>query len=245
MKRIFEKRELLFALIWIFVYCALIAPIRASYGDESIAMCCSLAVFVCAQLIFIVRNHLGEYYGLINWPENSSRYLWFLPMWFLATGNLWGGIEMNSNGIPLFLSVISMALVGAAEEIIFRGFLFRALLKQNRPWVSVLIASLTFGMGHILNLFTGQTDIETIGQILFAVSLGFLFTMVFYKSGSLLPCILAHSMIDVFSRFASSSSAITKMDWVYVGVTIAVSFLYCLYLSRLPSCLHEDAVSEK
>ena len=67
-------------------------------------------------------------------------------------------------------------------------------------------------------------------QILFAVSLGFLFTMVCYRSGSIIPCIIAHSVIDVLSRFAADNEL---ADWIYVGTTIVVSIVYCIYLSRL------------
>ena len=66
-------------------------------------------------------------------------------------------------------------------------------------------------------------------QIVFAVSLGFVFTMVCYKSGSLIPCIIAHSLIDVFSLFAGDNAA---ADRIYVGATIVVSMIYCIYLCK-------------
>ena len=54
--------------------------------------------------------------------------------------------------------------------------------------------------------------------------------MVFYKSGSLLPCIIAHAMIDVFSLFGADS-ALT--DQIYVGATIVTAIAYCSYLAKL------------
>ena len=54
--------------------------------------------------------------------------------------------------------------------------------------------------------------------------------MVFYKSGSLLPGILAHAMIDVFSLFGADS-ALT--DQIYVGATIVTAIAYCSYLAKL------------
>ena len=67
-------------------------------------------------------------------------------------------------------------------------------------------------------------------QILFAVSWGFILTMVCYKSGSLIPSILAHALIDAFSMYAADQE---KAAWVYIGATIAVGVFYCIYLSRL------------
>ena len=92
-----------------------------------------------------------------------------------------------------------------------------------------IVSSLTFGIGHIVNFLTGQAGFETAVQIVFAVSLGFVFTMVCYKSGSLIPCIIAHSLIDVFSLFAGDNAA---ADRIYVGATIVVSMIYCIYLCK-------------
>ena len=238
MKKLYEKNELLFALCWILIYCLGIGTIRAYFGDESLWMFLGLALFVTAILTFIFRNHLEEKYGLCRWPEDSKRYLYFIPMWILATGNLWDGLSMDAAGMPQVFAVLSLALVGVAEEVIFRGFLFRALLKKNSVACSILISSITFGIGHLINLFTGHTSFETIIQVIFAISLGFLFTMVFYKSGSLLPGILMHSLIDLLSRFGELRD---RTAWIYIGVSIVLSLLYCLYLSRLPSRLTEEA----
>ena len=67
-------------------------------------------------------------------------------------------------------------------------------------------------------------------QIVFAVAWGFMLTLVFYKSGSLLPCVLAHMMIDVFSLFGKDDPL---GDWICVGATVVVGTIYCLYLRRL------------
>ena len=89
---------------------------------------------------------------------------------------------------------------------------------------------MTFGIGHIVNLFSGQTSLETVMQVPFAIAWGFIFTMVFFKSGSLLPGILAHSLVDVFSKFGADSPA---SSWGYVIATIIIAVIYCLYLRKL------------
>jgi hypothetical protein len=54
--------------------------------------------------------------------------------------------------------------------------------------------------------------------------------MVYYKCGSLLPLILAHSVIDVLSVFAVDNAI---AHWSYIGVSLVTAVLYCLHLSRL------------
>ena len=69
--------------------------------------------------------------------------------------------------------MISMLLIGYVEEMLFRGFLFKALIPKDGLKLSVIISSVTFGIGHIVNLFAGQANLETVIQVLFAIAWGF------------------------------------------------------------------------
>lgn len=130
-------------------------------------------------------------------------------------------------------AVLSMLLIGYIEELIFRGFLFKALIPKDGIILSIIISSVTFGIGHIVNLFAGQADLETVIQIFFAIAWGFIFTIVFYKSGSLIPCIIAHGLVDAFSKFSAEDVSMTT-DRIYMIATIVIAIVYCLYLKRLP-----------
>ena len=230
MMRLYREKGVLFSVIWIILYCAILAPIKGSLGEDSIYMLLALAIIAAAILGFVKANHLEEECGLDGWPKDTRKHLYFIPMWILTTGNLWGGINFNYQGAGQIFAILSMLLVGFVEEMIFRGFLFRAMLRNGSIKTAVIISSVTFGMGHIVNLFAGQASAETMIQIVFAVAWGFILTMVFYKSEKLLPCIIAHGLIDAFSTIAADNPLTDK---IYVCVTIIVSVLYCIYLSRL------------
>ena len=230
MLKLYREKGVLFSVIWIVLYCVVLAPIKGTFGEDSIYTLLALAVITAAILGFVKADHLEEECGLDGWPNNTKRFLYFIPMWILATGNLWGGIQFNYQGAGQILAVLSMLLVGFVEEMIFRGFLFSAMLRSGSVKTAVIISSVTFGMGHIINLFAGQASAETMIQIVFAVAWGFILTMVFYKSGKLLPCIIAHGLIDAFSTIAADDPLADK---IYVGVTIIVSVLYCIYLGKL------------
>ena len=242
MRRLYEKNEILFAVLWIAAYCLILGTIRGNFGDESIYMLLALFVFTAGITAFVRVNHLGEKYCLNGWPKNMKKYLFFIPMWILATGNIWDGFALSYQGISLVSAVLSMILVGFVEEMIFRGFLFRAMLRDDKPVVAIVVSAVTFGIGHIVNLLNGQASFETVMQIIFAISWGFILTMVCYKSGSIIPCIIAHSMIDAFSMFGADSEL---GSWIYIGATTATAIVYCFYLSRLPSPIPEGrAISE-
>ncbi len=233
MRKLYEKDEILFAVFWILVYCFTTIPIRGGLGDESIWMTIVLLVIAAGATVFIKKNHLEKKYGLTGWPRNTKRYLFFIPMWILVTGNLWGGFGIAYDGMGQVFTVISMLLIGYVEEVIFRGFLFKALIPKDGIKLAIIISSVTFGIGHIVNLFAGQASLETVIQVFFAISWGFIFTFVFYKCQSLFPCIIAHSLVNAFSKFANESNSY-MISWIYMGATILIAIVYGIYLAKLP-----------
>ena len=169
---------------------------------------------------------------MTRWLQNGKKLLWLLPMWVLSTGNLWGGVGVRYDAVTTVMAVLSFLLVGVAEEIIFRGFLFNGMRRTGSLTIAVVVSAITFGMGHIVNLLTGHATMETLVQVLFAVAWGFLFTFAYLKSGSLLPCIAIHGLIDVFSVFARDNEI---AHWAYIAATVAVAVIFCLYLSKQPT----------
>ena len=230
MKKLYDKSEILFAILWIVTYTAGMGSLR-NLGDDSPYMALGLIVISALMFLFVRKHDLSEKYGLAGWAKNSRAMLWFIPLWILASGNLWGGILPDYQGAGLLFAAVSMALVGFAEELIFRGFLFKAMLKDGNVKAAIIVSSVTFGLGHIVNLLTGHALFETLMQMLLAVAIGFIFTFAFYKSGSLLPCILAHSLIDVLSVFTPDRMDV--LDWVYAAVIVILAVAYCLSLNRL------------
>ena len=233
MRKLYEKDEIMFAVLWILVYCFALNPIRGNLGDDSIWMTIVLLVIAVLATAFIKNNRLEKKYGLTGWPRNTKRYLFFIPMWILATGNLWGGFGIAYDGIGQVFAVVSMILVGYVEEVIFRGFLFKALISKNGIKPAIIISSVTFGLGHIINLLSGHASLETVIQVFFAIGWGFIFTIVFYKCQSLIPCIIAHSLIDVFSLFVNETHN-DMTGRIYMGVTILVAIVYGIYLAKQP-----------
>lgn len=235
---LYKKKEVIFAVIWIVAYSMIMTAIRSNYGDESLPMLIGLAVFWILINLFVSVNRLEDKYGLKKWPRDMKSLLFIIPMWVLMTGNLWDGFKLSYTGKELVFATLSMMIVGFVEEMLFRGFLFKALESKHGIVPAVIISALTFGIGHIVNLFSGQATAETILQIVFAVSWGFMLTMVYYKGGSMLPCILAHAFIDVSSLYGADNATV---DMIYVVVTIVVAIAYSIYLAKIKTSENPNA----
>lgn len=238
MKKLYDKSEIWFAVLIILIYIFATTPVRGNFGDESPIMMAVLAAISVLLFMFIKKNHLEERYGFVKWKGGAKEYLYFIPMLIIMTGNIWGGVGMAYSGAAQVFAVVSMMLIGFAEEVIFRGLLFRAMLKKDPPPVAIAVSAITFGIGHIVNLFAGQANLETVIQIFFAIAWGFIFTFAFYKSGCLWVNIIVHGIVDVLSKFSAAESNIV-MTYIYVGTTILIAIVYSVYLSRKPTALTE------
>ena len=236
MKKLYEKNELTFAIVWIAVYCVLQSvanPLNKAIGvayAASAAFCVLQAVVLFA---FIRKNNLQKRYGLCGAPVPASRFLYYVPLVILASGNLWNGVALNYSPAETALRVVCMLCVGFLEEVIFRGLLFESIAKDNIK-SAVIISSVTFGIGHIINLFngSGMDPVNNLCQIIFAIAVGFLLVTIFYRGGSLLPCIFVHAAINTLGTFANDRNLTTEMRLLHLVVLIVITVTYTLILTR-------------
>ena len=236
MKKLYEKNELTFAIVWIVVYCVLQSLANPLNNAIGVAYAASAAFCVLQTVVlftFIRKNNLLKRYGLCKSPVPARRFLYYVPLVILASGNLWNGFALNYSPAETACRIVCMLCVGFLEEVIFRGLLFKAIAKDNIK-SAVIISSMTFGIGHIINLFngSGMALVNNLCQIVFAVAVGFLLVTIFYRGGSLLPCILVHSAINTLGTFANDANLTTETHLFHLTVLIAVTVVYTLILTR-------------
>jgi membrane protease YdiL (CAAX protease family) len=151
-------------------------------------------------------------------------------MILLVLVNFIWGIGINNSFSEILFYMLSMICVGFLEEIIFRGFLFKMMAKDNLK-LAIIVTTITFGIGHILNLFNGAEFIPTLIQICYAMAGGYLFVMVLIKSKSLWPCIITHSLLNSLSIFGVGSGVIYEI--LVPVLLIVISLLYTNYINKL------------
>lgn len=237
MKKLYEKSELWFALAWIIAYCVLASAadnLSAEIGTMKIVTFPVLMVLSVVLYIFVKQNRLFGKYGLCKPQIPSSKMLFYIPLLVLLTANLWYGAAMNASPAETLLYVMSMFCVGFLEEMIFRGFLFNAMVKDGvKP--AVIVSSVTFGIGHIINLINGSGAelLPNILQVIYAVAVGFAFVMIYYRTRSLLPCIVTHSLFNGISAF-SAEAANTVENQIISGILIAaIAGAYAAYIALM------------
>ena len=235
-KKLYEKSELGFALAWIIAYVVLASTGDNISADIGVLKSVTLPILILLSailLLFIKRNGLFEKYGLCKSEIPASKVLFYIPLIILLTANLWYGVTMNVSPLETILYILSMLCVGFLEEMIFRGFLFHAMAKDGVK-SAIIVSSVTFGIGHLVNLVNGSGAdlLPNILQVIYAVAIGFTFVMIYYKTKSLIPCIITHSIFNGLSTFANEA-VMTMQRQMISGVLIAViAGGYALYIRK-------------
>lgn len=135
----------------------------------------SVPYLICSGLAILTAGFLvSALMGVLDWIPNIMEQSFDI----LQSG--WGGI-------------LAIAIVGPVlEELLFRGAITKALLQQYTPTKAILISALLFGVFHI-----------NPAQILPAFLIGILLAWTYYKTGSLIPCILMHILNNSLAVYLS------------------------------------------
>ena len=227
MKKVFEKHESLFSILLIVVYIVVNSYCMQNFGTTDYRSAIINTVFSVVLVVFIIALKRVSYYGLAK-LSNLKGYLYFIPLLLIVSVNLWNGFNIQNTTSEILFHIITMFNIGFLEEIIFRGFLFK-MMEKNNVKSAIIVSSITFGIGHIVNLLNGADLVPTLMQICYAVALGYLFVIIFYKSKSLVPCVIAHALINSFSIFNIEN---TLSMYIVPVFLVVVSFAYATYINK-------------
>ena len=235
MKALYQKSEIWFALAWIIAYCVLVSAgdaLSEGIGMQKIITLPILLVLSAILFLFIRENGMLQKLGLCKPEMPASKMLFYVPLMALLTVNLWYGCSMSLSLLETVFYILSMLCVGFLEEMIFRGFLFCAMAK-NDVKSAVIVSSVTFGIGHIVNLFNGSGAalLPNLLQVIYAMAAGFLFVMIFYKTKSLIPCIITHGVFNALSVFVNEAAITSRRNVLSCLFMVLVSGAYALYIA--------------
>ena len=235
LKKLYDKSKIWFAVAWIIAYCVLMSvgdSLSASVGiDKSVTLAIGIVLSVIL-LLFLAKNGLLSDYGLCAPKTSAKSMLYYIPIIVMLTANLWYGVTLNYGALETVLYILAMLCVGLLEEVIFRGLLFEAMRKDSAK-AAIIVSSLTFGIGHIINLINGSGAelLPNLLQVVYATAAGFMFVMMYYKSKSLIVCIVAHGAFNALSVFSNEANATAEMRILTAILLTVITGSYALYLA--------------
>lgn len=99
-------------------------------------------------------------------------------------------------------------MTGIFEEVVFRGLIQNMICeigknKEKQEEMCVFIASIIFGITHILNLIEQpQFILGTFTQIIYTFCLGMLLGAIYFKTRSLVFVIILHGLFNFLGQFS-------------------------------------------
>ena len=249
MNKLYIKSELCFSLIFIVIYIIGTSVANALSNIVGINNVFTLPFLLALSLLlffWIKKNNFLKKYGLCKPIYKSKYFIFYIPLLVLISTNFWLGINVNVNFLNCLLSILTMFCVGFVEEIIFRGFLFKALSKNNVK-SAIIISSTTFGVGHLVNLFSSGLDnlLPNICQVFYAMAVGFLFVIMFHKGGSLIACIVTHALVNAFSVFQNTQMLNSTNEILISTSIIIISILYSMTLLKTLNSNNQSTLQNK
>ncbi|MDA0185476.1 CPBP family intramembrane metalloprotease [Solirubrobacter phytolaccae] len=115
----------------------------------------------------------------------------FNVFWILVVGT--GGATETGEGTTeltvttaVFYTLAVALTAPIVEEITFRGYLFPALTRWRGPWIGALVCGVVFGLAHFA--------VHPPELLPMMAVFGFFACLLFWFTGSLLPCVALHAM---------------------------------------------------
>lgn len=228
MKR--NKIELRLTLLKIFGYVIIMSLFESIWGDRSGELGRVLIAGPILLVLALDMRWRGEHFSeeaLSELPYRKLLYL--LPMVAIATANLWHGAVLRFSAWDTVCYIAAMLMIGVIEELLFRGYLLR-LLERRSVKTAILVSSLTFGLGHIVNLANGAELLPTLLQLVYALAIGLMLSVFMVRAKNIVPCCIFHGVFNALAAFSSEAGqTIGYQVTVCAGITV-ISLGYALYL---------------
>lgn len=129
-----KKSELFGVLSRILVYVIVMSIFESIYADCSGQAWRVLPAAIILGLLLAGMARSNDFSTLgftSSTPLPWRKVLFLLPFVIVATANLWHGAVLRYAPLDTVWYIIAMLCIGFIEEILFRGYLLRLLLKRS------------------------------------------------------------------------------------------------------------------
>jgi uncharacterized protein len=158
-----------------------------------------VAVWIVPTCLFVCFVEGPPVLGRLGFEKNRQKGVLFGLVGFLALGTVVGlqhGSRLSHFAIPRDLATWLNAILSApiAEEVLFRGLVFRVLLERLAVWSALAVSALLFALIHLpywwLSGAASPADLVLRLGSIFAY--GVFFALLYRWSGSLYAPLICH-----------------------------------------------------
>ena len=140
------------------------------------------------------------------------------------------GLFTQNFVVAIISNVIAAPII---EEIIFRGLIFDRLKKAIPVVPAMIISALLFGLAH------GQ-----IIWICYAAVIGLILAAIYHKTGSIIPCIAAHMVLNGTSTLINYSGLMLSQSFFTIACVAALIILVVVMVMMFRKNVTEPRMAE-
>ncbi|MDY6038021.1 MAG: CPBP family intramembrane glutamic endopeptidase [Eubacterium sp.] len=187
----------------------------------------------------IILAVLVLYYGIKNKnelilrSENKPSYVLSALLFIPVVGfGLYSIVRGFSPDLAFVILIIDTALIGIAEEGMYRGILLGAMAKKMNPLFAILLSSVLFCALHLLNVLGGLSVSELTGQLGSTFVMGVFLGAMYLDTQKILFPIIFHSIWD-YILLSDSLADIQVLPIVLIGVYVLEIFISLAIIIKL------------
>lgn len=146
--------------------------------------------------------------------------------------SLYSMVTGFSPDLPFFILIIDTALIGIAEEGMYRGILLGGFVNKMHPVAAILLSSVFFCILHVLNLIGGLSSSEVISQMGSTFVMGMFLGAMYLDTKNIIFPVVFHSAWD-YILLSDSLADISFVPIVIIGVYIAEVLITLLIIAKI------------
>ena len=180
-------------------------------------------VLALALIIFLMPKKNMWQYGWCR-SLNKGNWKFLIPIMLLGAFNI-PYLFWTSGFNSVFVALFTAGFVGFAEELAFRGYLYRALEIKLGEGKAILISSVVFGLFHLINLTHAPVQ-DVLLQVLYAFCIGMVFAVVRAKTKSLFWPIIAHAALNFVYELTIDDLSVFWLDTIFTVYCAALAVIF-------------------
>ena len=153
----------------------------------------------------------------------------------LAAARSVDGSELALRAGAAWLALGMLAQGGIAEEVLFRGFMYRHLRRTRTFWRAATLSAVPFAAAHVPLLWTLDATIALLALAM-AIAWSFPLAWLFDRArGSIWPGAIMHAVMQgAIKLLVDDGAAFQSLAIVWVALGIGAPWLFFLLREREP-----------
>ena len=236
----FAMRAAIAFVLMFFTFDRLAVSLGSTRGEAGLVVCAAVLALAIAAERWLTRARIGDCVRALGLGAPQGRALLAsagvslallacLPLLAALTG-----VELLARENATWLAVGMLAQGGVAEEVLFRGFMYRHLRSTRTFWRAATLSAVPFAAAHVPLLCTLDVSVALLALAM-AIAWSFPLAWLFDRAGgSIWPGAILHGVAQAgIKLLVDHSPEFQTLALAWVALGLAAPWLFFVLLRQL------------